>query len=231
MGDATRTCPQCAETIKAEAVVCRFCKYDFGSGVGQSPGRPAPKGLHPLVILIIIVGAAVPVLAIVAAIAIPGLLASQRAANERHASVSLKMIATAEADFRSNDRDGNKLNDFWTGDVRSLHGMVVHGAPIMLIESAIAQADTSPGGSGAAVPKMGYYFSAVETDEEGKPYDQGKGRNPMQFAFCAYPANPASGRRTFIVNEDNTVWSIVNGGKRVTRWPARPEAAGWKRLD
>ena len=49
------------------------------------------------------------VIALIAAIAIPRLTAAMRASNERSSS--------AEADFRANDRDGNKSLDFWTLDV------------------------------------------------------------------------------------------------------------------
>ena len=28
--DDTKTCPQCAEQVKAAALVCRFCRYEFG---------------------------------------------------------------------------------------------------------------------------------------------------------------------------------------------------------
>jgi hypothetical protein len=27
--DETKTCPQCAESVKAEAKICRFCRHDF----------------------------------------------------------------------------------------------------------------------------------------------------------------------------------------------------------
>jgi len=59
----------------------------------------------------------------ICAIAIPGLLSSQRASNERNASTSLKTLSSAEADFRANDRDWNHVNDFWTGDVKGLYTM------------------------------------------------------------------------------------------------------------
>ena len=55
---------------------------------------------------------------------------------------SLKTLATAEADFRSNDRDGNKISDYWTASVAGLYTMtnsaLSKGAnPLSLIELSV----------------------------------------------------------------------------------------------
>jgi len=126
------------------------------------------------------------IIAIIAAIAIPGLLSSQRASNERNASTSLKTLTSAQADFRANDRDGNKINDFWTADVKSLYTMTnatVLGnsnstldPAIKLIELSIASADANgalavAGGENAALTnfavfstKAGYWYNALVSD-------------------------------------------------------------------
>ncbi len=77
------------------------------------------KGFTLIELMIVIA-----IIAVIAAIAIPGLLAAQRSSNERNASTSLKTITTAQADFRSNNRDGNRTSDFWTADVYALYGLI-----------------------------------------------------------------------------------------------------------
>src|SRR5437899_707281 len=94
-----------------------------GSGRRSSPVKSAgmrkdDKGFTLIELMIVIA-----IIAVIAAIAIPGLLAAQRAANERSASTSLKTMSTAEADFRTNDRDWNHVNDFWTYNVAGLYTM------------------------------------------------------------------------------------------------------------
>jgi len=145
------------------------------------------KGFTLIELMIVIA-----IIAVIAAIAIPGLLAAQRSSNERNASTSLKTVTTAEADFRSNDRDGNRTMDFWTADVYALFGLIgIQGsstvAPgdsatasnhIKLLEPSLAGADgltmqTLYGNVqfGPAIvngsPKAGYIFRALHNEVTG----------------------------------------------------------------
>jgi hypothetical protein len=184
----------------------------------------------------------------------PGQLAS----NERNGSTTLKTICTAEADFRANDRDWNHVNDFWTADVAGLYTCKnAEGQSIKLIELSTALADGAPlekgaaGGKipalsdfGTAAPKAGYWFRAMEKANDVQPAEllredtgglpeMGKVHNTSRFGFCAYPAEyGASGLRTFIVNENNTIFWKDTQGEPVLEWPTDAELqAEWKKLD
>ena len=139
----------------------------------------------------------------ICAIAIPGLLSSQRASNERNASTSLKTLSSAEADFRANDRDWNHVNDFWTGDVKGLYTMTsaaekgAGNSPkdpmIRLIEIDVAGADADPtlipaGGENMMLQRpqdafAGYWYAALILDltlkdTEEATYKQDTGGTP-----------------------------------------------------
>ncbi len=173
------------------------------------------------------------------------------------AAACLRTLCTAEADFRSNDRDNNRMQDFWTGDVRSLCWMCPSTggsepcrAPrevdaMKLIEPALADADAAPLGLGCCAgkapktptPHHGYLFRAMEKDEKGAAYNKSsdsemeKWRAFAKFGFCAYPAEYKKGMKTLIVGEDITIWVKDTGGKPVSQYPAAPRDEGWEKLD
>ncbi len=179
--------------------------------------------------------------------------AGNKASNEAAASASLKTLASAEADFRANDRDQNRVNDFWTGDVASLFTLKPPGnlPPIQLIDPALAAADGAPLddkttaqllGSGPA-PRSGYWFRMMTTDrssEKPEPYGMDTGGTPNlgkvynlgRFGVCAYPEEyGVSGTLTFILNEGNTIFSKDIGGEPLLEWPDDLELRSWKRMD
>jgi hypothetical protein len=156
-------------------------------------------------------------------------------ANEKAVREALIKLARAEGEFRAKDLDGNRVLDFWTGDVASLYTLEVGGSPLKLIEKELALADAAPlkPPAGNPVPYHGYYLIAVERDESdcifpSEDYKQatdgkmGKVHNTSRFAFCAYPANYGkSGRQTFVISENNTPWKIDSAGKPLLRIPCQ----------
>lgn len=169
------------------------------------------------------------IIAVLAAIAIPSILSTVRAANERNASGSLKQLNSIQMTFRNSDRDGNAVNDFWTGDISGLYRIQIPGdsAPIRMIELSVALADgkrmnaVPPGqpftfntaflSDAATSPKAGYYYQVLVQYETApstfEPYDDGTGHHADRFGFIAYPSSPgSSGTLIFILNEGGTMW-------------------------
>ena len=130
----------------------------------------------------------------------------RRASNERCAMTTLKTLASAQADFRANDRDLDGVNQFWRGDVAGLYALSPRGGPaIQLIELKAAAADDRPLIArlpGAPWrPFHGYLVRAIRNaDEDPKALD------PNRFAFVAYPASPSSGKYAYIINENNSIF-------------------------
>lgn len=188
----------------------------------------------------------IPTLLIVALLAggsvllLPPLRRSWVAANERNASVALKMILSAEAEFRAQDRDGNQVQDFWTGDVSGLYA-------VSLIPRELAEADAEPLKPlvPSPVPYQGYLFRALDHDRTvqdsaesvyrqdsgGKP-GMGKVHNTSRFGFIAYPARfGETGRFTFSVNEIGSVVRLAEDGSGVRDWPVYVKPAPTRTLE
>ncbi|HZE96806.1 MAG TPA: hypothetical protein VE981_07255 [Planctomycetota bacterium] len=202
--------------------------------------RRSRVGLPPLRWLVL-----VGVSRVIVAIGIGGLRSSQRASNERHASTMLKTLASAEADFRANDRDWNLVNDFWTGDVSGLYYEKAANTrnEIRLIEELQADSDpkallTLPSGSG---PLKGYRYQALDRDEAFKGDEalckkdtdkSGRKVHPMnKYGFCAFPEKSSAGKFMFKLNENNTIFR-EDPSKPRDRFPNDDELKSyWSKID
>ncbi len=174
------------------------------------------------------------IIAILLAIAVPAFLRAQRASNERSASSSLKTIGTAEADFRTNDRDRNGIADYWTGDVSGLFGAIpVAGGTqaVKLIDISVAAADAIPVPAFAASPtaygkvdvtatlpvsaKAAYWFYSLVTNGAESPPapfavdTDNTGRlvhNTATFGFGCFPDAFQQGRHVFVMTNTYTLF-------------------------
>ena len=67
------------------------------------------------------------------------------ASEGRRPSSILKTLASAQADFRANDRGNDGKNRFWRADVAGLYALAPGGGPaIQRIEGSLAMADDRP---------------------------------------------------------------------------------------
>jgi hypothetical protein len=164
------------------------------------------------------------VIIVLLAILIPCVLAAQRASNERNASGRLKQMNSIQVTFKTNDFDGNSINDYWTADVSGLYHMTVSGAgKIRMIELEVALADGrthEPYAGHRSRPKDDYWFQAM------KGYETGKGRQPYyrtnvdRFSFIAYPHRYGrDGRLCFTVSEGGTMYKH---DRRTECWSRQP---------
>jgi hypothetical protein len=62
--DDTKTCPRCAEAVRTQAKVCRYCGYDFSTPEAAAPGKKksgffkvAGWGCLGLIVLIVVLAA------------------------------------------------------------------------------------------------------------------------------------------------------------------------------
>jgi hypothetical protein len=162
---------------------------------------------------------AIPVLAIVAAIAIPSLLAARRGSLETNAVGSMMTYCAAQTMFKRQDWDSDGELEYAKPYALLYSAAGPDGTPVMFIDQAFAAA-----AGAAGMPKHGYVFSEIETIG-GQPVDW-----TTDFAFCALPADYGrTGYRTFIVKTDGTVYGMDQGpaGTFVTDYPADPWSEGW----
>jgi prepilin-type N-terminal cleavage/methylation domain-containing protein len=128
----------------------------------------------------------VAIIGVLAAIAVPNLLSSKRAANEASAIGALRIISSAEATYRVTAGAGNY------GDLAALSNQG-------LIDQAVGAATiTGPG-----TPKSGYLFSAATVAGVGVPaFDAISQPSLHTSANMLF----ATGSRSFYVNEGGVMY-------------------------
>ena len=154
-------------------------------------------------------------------------------AGERPASTTLKTLATAQADFRANDRDLDHKANFWRADIAGLYALAPgEGPAIKLIELSLAAADDRPvvdlSAYAVRSQKAGYWYRALRhADEDPKAPD------PNRFAACAYPDSPGAGKYLYLVDETYSIWrSVANGRRGVEVFPTDEELrTSWSKAE
>lgn len=141
-----RSCPFCRAEVPIAEATCAHCRVNLATGLRFARERPR-RGMPRWIIALISCAAGLLLLGCLVAFAVALLNHTKAEPNSRNASGSLKTIATAQSDFRSNDRDNNGVNDYWTGDIAGLHRIdnsscsPAQAAHIKLIEVSVAAAD------------------------------------------------------------------------------------------
>ena len=134
----------------------------------------------------------VAIIGIIAAIAIPNLLASRRAANEGSAQSSLRTIHSSQATYQSTTGNGA-----YAADLTALHN---DG----LVDSIL--------GAGSTTGKSGYLFEMVDVSGTGAS---------AQFGCTAFPTATSgvgqTGSRQFGITEVGVMYGAVVGTKPTDR--------------
>jgi len=164
----------------------------------------------------------VAIIAVIAAIAIPNLLASRRQANEANAIAACKEIGFAQSVYHRTDWDGDAIHEYVTPYTLLYSQVAPDGNMLKLISEALMLASTP------ANPLQGYFFTDIISDSVTGPYVLG-GNQEAEYGISANPTRYAkSGVNTYIMSAEGIVYAQDQGATApVLVYPANARAAGW----
>jgi type IV pilus assembly protein PilA len=159
----------------------------------------------------------VAIIAIIAAIAIPSLLASRRSSLETNAVGACRTYSSAQTMFKRNDWDADGVMGYATPFTLLNTQVDSDGVNIQLIDSAFAAAVV--GGR----PKHGYFFQDMTNINTVAGAVAINWQD--DYGMCAMPSKYArTGYRTFIVSTGGTVFGRDQGsaGVMISDYPMDP---------